>query len=274
MRLVTDRAVPDGVVFVWPVGSRRAAVGPDVLGLVRVGSEIRRGVLLSWSAGTGVTGQAGAAQGAQPVPAGQEGVFPGPGAADLQHPGAGAGGPAGRAGSTQPVAQRARLGALRSSQSYRPSSRTRRPGWWRCWWRHPAAVHQPGLRWQVVQAHRLRRPHLVLDDGVLGVQHVGELGARRLPGTPWMPVAAMLVTMMEYRQPVARSKAVRFLAWCREGFVRRTIYRRPSGQPADRSSRWVISATCLSCPAPPRPGPPRPARRQRAAARWPAHRTG
>jgi hypothetical protein len=52
--------------------------------------------------------------------------------------------------------------------------------------------------------------------------------------------------MMEYRQPVARSKAVRFLICRRDGLVRRTIHRRPSGQPAALLSRCVISATCLS----------------------------
>ena len=57
--------------------------------------------------------------------------------------------------------------------------------------------------------------------------------------------------MMEYRQPVALSKAVRFLACRREGLVRRTIHRSPAGQPAARLIRWVISATCLSsCTAP------------------------
>ena len=56
----------------------------------------------------------------------------------------------------------------------------------------------------------------------------------------------MLVTMMEYRQPVARSKAVRFLACRRDGLVRRTIHRSPAGQFPARLSRWVISATCLS----------------------------
>ena len=35
---------------------------------------------------------------------------------------------------------------------------------------------------------------------------------------------------MEYRQPVARSKAVRFLACRRDGLVRRTIHRSPAGQ--------------------------------------------
>ena len=52
--------------------------------------------------------------------------------------------------------------------------------------------------------------------------------------------------MMEYRQPVAFSKAVRFFACRRDGLVRRTIHRSPSGQPAARLVRWVISATCLS----------------------------
>ena len=49
-----------------------------------------------------------------------------------------------------------------------------------------------------------------------------------LPGTPPIPLAAgMFVTMMEYRQPVAFSNAVR-LGICRlDGFVRRTIHRRP-----------------------------------------------
>ena len=73
-----------------------------------------------------------------------------------------------------------------------------------------------------------------------------------LPGTPGIPPAAgMFVQMMEYRHPVARSKAVRFLACRREGLVRRTIHRSPAGQPAARPSRWVTSATCLSsCTAP------------------------
>jgi len=39
----------------------------------------------------------------------------------------------------------------------------------------------------------------------------------------------MLVTMMEYRQPVAFSKAVGFLACRRDGLVRRTIHRSPAG---------------------------------------------
>jgi hypothetical protein len=53
----------------------------------------------------------------------------------------------------------------------------------------------------------------------------------------------MFVTMTEHRLPVARSKAVRFFICRHDGFVRRTIHRKP----AARLSRWVISATCLSC---------------------------
>jgi len=61
----------------------------------------------------------------------------------------------------------------------------------------------------------------------------------------------MFVQMMEYRQPVARSKAVRFLAWRRDGLVRRTIHRSAAGQRPARLSRWVISAMCLSsCTSP------------------------
>src|SRR6266536_2875568 len=69
-----------------------------------------RGVLLSGSQGRGGW-SGGCWQGAQPLPAGQEGVLPGPGAADLQHalPGV-TGEPGGQV--PQPVAQRVRLGVL------------------------------------------------------------------------------------------------------------------------------------------------------------------
>ena len=70
----------------------------------------RRGGLLSGSRGRG-DWSGGCGQGAQPVPAGQEGVLPGPGPADLQYAGAGVadhqGGQA-----QQPVAQRIRLGVI------------------------------------------------------------------------------------------------------------------------------------------------------------------
>jgi hypothetical protein len=52
---------------------------------------------------------------------------------------------------------------------------------------------------------------------------------------------------MEYRQPVARSKAVRFLAYRRDGPGAAYDPPQPGGQAAARLSRWVISATCLSC---------------------------
>jgi hypothetical protein len=53
----------------------------------------------------------------------------------------------------------------------------------------------------------------------------------------------MLVMMMEYRQPVARSKAVRFLACRRDGLERRTIH------------GWRRRAAPGSAlPAPPQPG--------------------
>jgi len=108
---------------------------------------------------------------------------------------------------------------------------------------------------------RFRRPvdgfavrNLVLGGGVLAVQHVDELG---MVGAGYAGDAAgsgMFVTMMEYRQPVAGSTAVRFLACRRDGLVRRTIQRSPAGQPAARDSRWVISATCSSCCTTPLPG--------------------
>ncbi len=59
-----------------------------------------------------------------------------------------------------------------------------------------------------------------------------------LSGTPLIPPAAgMFVTMMEYRQPVAFSNAVRVGICRRDGFVRRTIHSRPCGQPAARVIR-------------------------------------
>jgi hypothetical protein len=72
-----------------------------------------------------------------------------------------------------------------------------------------------------------------------------------LPGTPGIPAAGMFMQMIEYRHPVAFSKAVRFLACRRAGFVRRTIHRSPSGHRPARLIRCVISATCLSsCTSP------------------------
>src|SRR5216683_5644467 len=142
--------------------------------------------------------------------------------------------------------------SLRSSQSYRPSSR------------HQAARSaamlaastQPQFTSQVFDG-KLRRP---IDFAVRTPSSTTACWrcstpvnwAWWLPGTPPIPPAAgMLVTMMEYRHPVARSKAVRFPACRREGLVRRTTHRSPEGHPAARLVRWVISATCLSsCTAP------------------------
>src|SRR5256886_5598678 len=42
--------------------------------------------------------------------------------------------------------------------------------------KHPAAVDLPGFRWKIPQAHRFPGADAVLDDGVLAVQHVDELG--------------------------------------------------------------------------------------------------
>src|ERR1022692_1193271 len=99
------------------------------------------GGLLSGSQGRGGW-SGGFWQGAEPLPAGQERLLPGPGAADLQHAGAGV------------------AAVLTLSSTTTACSRCSTPVNW-AWW---------------------------------------------LPGTPGIPpVAGMLVTMMEYRQPVARS---------------------------------------------------------------------
>ncbi len=81
---------------------------------------LRRGGLLSGSQGrSGWSG--GCRQGAQPLPAGQEHLLPGPGAADLQD--AGAGGADQSGGQAQQPGSVSGSASLRSSQSYRPSSR-------------------------------------------------------------------------------------------------------------------------------------------------------
>ena len=67
-----------------------------------------------------------------------------------------------------------------------------------------------------------------------------------LPGTPAIPASGMFVQVMEYFQPVFFSQSVRFLRWRRDGFTRRAIHRRPSGQFPARLIRPVISATSLS----------------------------
>src|SRR5215469_11499370 len=66
------------------VAGWRVAVLPDVLGVAPVPTA--PGGLLSGLEGRGGW-SVGCGQGAQPLPAGQERLFPGPGAADLQRPG-------------------------------------------------------------------------------------------------------------------------------------------------------------------------------------------
>jgi hypothetical protein len=63
---------------------------------------------------------------------------------------------------------------------------------------------------------------------------VGEL--RMMRARPVIPVSGMFVTMIEYRHPVTFSWAVRFFICRRDGLVRRTIHRSPSGHPAARVS--------------------------------------
>jgi len=63
--------------------------------------------------------------------------------------------------------------------------------------------------------------------------------------------------MIECRQPVFFSYAVRLAIWRRDGLTRRTIHRSPPGQFPARLIRRVISAACLSCsiaPSCPMPG--------------------
>src|SRR3954469_4568843 len=69
----------------------------------------------------------------------------------------------------------------------------------------------------------------------------------------------MLVTMIEYRQPVARSKAVRFLACRRNGLERRTIHGwRRCAAPG---SALPAPGSGLEEPPPGTPAPPQPGRR-------------
>jgi hypothetical protein len=70
--------------------------------------------------------------------------------------------------------------------------------------------------------------------------------SRHAQALPLRPPRRIRPGGMRFQRP-----QVRFLAWRRDGLVRRTIHRRPAGQPAARDSRWVVSATCLSsCTAP------------------------
>lgn len=91
-----------------------------------------------------------------------------------------------------------------------------------------------------MQAHRLVRPHPVLDFGVVAVEGIEELG---LGGEPAMPhMCRTFVAVMLRRQPVRRSNAVSFLIWRPQGRTCRTIRRISCRQPA-RVFRSVNSAT-------------------------------
>ena len=79
--LVTDRVLPVFDRGVWLAGFRRVAVLPDVLGAAP--APTAPGRLLSVSQGRGGW-SGGLWQDAEPLPAGQESLLPGPGPADLQ----------------------------------------------------------------------------------------------------------------------------------------------------------------------------------------------
>src|ERR1700722_7414542 len=135
----------------------------------------RRGGLLPcrwddscWSCGCG--------QGGDPLPAGDERVLPPPVAADPE--GAAAGGTDEPARDMpQPGTQGIGLGVLQAvdiEQAEQPapglqvSGDVRGDG--------PAAVHPPGFRREVPQAGGFAGADAVLDDSMLAVQHVDELG--------------------------------------------------------------------------------------------------
>src|SRR5215472_938952 len=118
-----------------------------------------------WSAGRG--------QGAQPVPAGDEGVVPGPVRADLQVPFPGVADETGGQ-VPDPVAERVRLRILQlrlvmEADEPGPGGEVggdvRREG--------PALVNLPRLAGKVAQSHGLRGPDAVgLDGGVVAVGDV------------------------------------------------------------------------------------------------------
>src|SRR6266568_3383157 len=137
-------SVTDRVVLVFGSGSWLAGGGAARYARGGTGSD-RAGAASFPGRGDGGGWSGGCGQGAQPPPAGQEGVFPGPGPADLQHPGAGvADQPGGQA--QQPVAQRVRLGVLEillvvEAEQAAPGGQVGGEAGGQ----HPAAVHRPGF---------------------------------------------------------------------------------------------------------------------------------
>ena len=116
-----------------------------------------------------------------------------------------------------------------------------------------AAMTHPALTCQVFEGRARRPMALAVRTPAVSTQACSRWRTSMywgwwLPGTPLIPPSGMLVQMMEYRQPVSFSQAVRFLICRRDGFTWRTIHRRPSGQFSALVIRCVISATALSSP--------------------------
>ena len=218
-RLVTDRVVPVFGRGAGLPGSRRVVSLPDVLG--RAPAPTAPGRAPFWVVGTGWLVRRVRA-GAQPLPARQECLLPRPGPADLQHAGTGvADQPGGQR--PQPVAQRARLGVLEvvavvQAQEPAPGGQVggdvARPAPARSPPPRPSMAGSARpiallvLTWSSTTACSRCRTSIELRRG----------GCRRRPPIP--PAAGMLVTVVEYRQAVARWKPVRFgicrrwRAWC------------------------------------------------------------
>src|SRR5690348_3111919 len=161
----------------------RCLTGPVCPGTHRL--RPRRGGLLPCR-GDGCCWSCGCRQGGDTPPAGDEGVLPAPVAADFQGAAAGVADEPGRH-VPQPVTQGARLGVLEVLDVVEPEQpapclqvggNVRRDG--------PAAVDPPGLRRKAAQPGGLPRPDAVLDNGVLAVQHVDELGMPA-PGNAFQP---------------------------------------------------------------------------------------
>src|SRR3954470_5067721 len=215
---------------------------------VRTGSDCAGVVLLPcrwgdlcWSGGCG--------QGAEPLPAGQECLGPGPVWADGEGSLAGVGGEF-RGEVPDPVAEGtgvgvAEPGVVAVAEEAGPGGEV--GGDVRC--DDPAAVDLPGFRWQPAQAHGFRGADAGgFDAGVLAVHDVDVLrvvaagdaadpGAGDVRAGDRVPPAAFLFVGGQ----VAHLR--------RDGLTRRTIQRSPSGQFPALVIRPVTSATSLSSSA-------------------------
>ena len=189
-----------GVMSVLAVGAGRAVVPRGAR--VRTGSDRAGVVLLSCSWGI-LCWSGGCWQGAQPLPAGEERVFPGPVGADLEDALAGVMGQAG-GDVPDPVAERVRVGfpqvrVVAEAEEAGPGGQVggdvRRDD--------PAAVDLPGFGWKVPQAHGLgradaaglhgshhpqyidtvHREHAAVETA--GVRTAKAMGLRNLPSKSW-----------------------------------------------------------------------------------------